>query len=601
MTKIKTDKIIEEAMNAFRNNKVDEAFKILSQILSEDLNNIGILNALGDLNYLSDNTIKALDFWEKSLANNPIQVDILFNAALVYHQNDEYKKALELYNKLLSINPNDVETLNNRGNVYRKLSIYDKAIEDYKSALEKGFKTFEVFYNLAISFDELHLYENAIHSYASALSLNSNAPEIYLNFANSLTVLGRYEESIQLINQGALIGTALDQAKLINTKGIVFLHQYRWSEALECFDRAIEIDKDYAEAHNNKAYIFMYRNTSQSEEFFISALKIKPDYIDAKFNLATFYLSNGRYEEGWRAYECRHNLLKLKKFQSPHLIGEEEVKNKIVYVYPEQGFGDFIQFCRYLPILEAMGAKIWLEVPKPLESVVRTLNCKFKLVENIKEGFDCHCPIMSLPLALKTNIKNIPAPKKYLHADTEKIIGWEKKLGSKKRLRIGVVWQGGARKNDPKSWAVNNKRNININLLKELLTQDIDIFSLQKGADAETELRAFNKENTHLKIHDYTDMLLDFSDTAALIENLDLVITVDTAVAHLAGALGKETWILNRFDTCWRWFSDHRTSSPWYPSVKVFTQKEPGQWEGVVREVVVELKNYITNNMKKFH
>ncbi|CAM8445580.1 tetratricopeptide repeat protein [Candidatus Methylopumilus universalis] len=594
MSGIRTEQIIEEAMLAFHDNKVEEAFELLNHSLLGDFNNIDILNALGDLNYLSDNPIKALGFWEKSLSINTSQVDILFNVALIHHQNNEYKKALELYNKILAINPNDVESLNNRGNVYRKLRMYDKAVEDYESAIEKGFKTFEVFFNLAISFDELNLYEDAIHSYAFALSLNSNIPEIYLNFANCLTVLGRYEESLQLVNQGLIIGTAHDQAKLINTKGIVLLHQYKWHEALECFDRAIEIDKDYAEAHNNKACIFMYGNRSQSEEFFISALKIKPDYIDAKFNLATFYLSNGRYEEGWKAYECRYNLLKLKKIQSTHWTGKEEVKNKVVYVYPEQGFGDFIQFCRYLPILDAMGAKIWLEVPKPLESIVRTLNCKFKLVESIKEGFDFHCPIMSLPLALKTNIRNIPAPKKYLYADPEKIIRWGKKLESKKRLRIGVVWQGGTRKNDPRSWGVNNKRNIKINLLKELFTQDIDIFSLQKGIDAEEELRTFNQENIYLKIHDYTEMLLDFSDTAALIENLDLVITVDTSVAHLSAALGKETWILNRFDTCWRWFSDHRTSSPWYPSVRIFTQKEPGKWEGVLSEVVIELKNKLS-------
>ena len=123
------------------------------------------------------------------------------------------------------------------------------------------------------------------------------------------------------------------------------------------------------------------------------------------------------------------------------------------------------------------------------------------------------------------------------------------------------------------------------------MLQDLDTFSLQKGSDAVEELGAFMKENTNITVSDYTDMLIDFSDTAGLIENLDLVITVDTSVAHLSAALGKETWILNRFDTCWRWFSDHRTSSPWYPSVRIFTQKEPGKWEGVLSEVVMELKN----------
>jgi hypothetical protein len=244
-------------------------------------------------------------------------------------------------------------------------------------------------------------------------------------------------------------------------------------------------------------------------------------------------------------------------------------------------------------MLGAMGAKIWLEVPKSLQSLASSLDCKFKLVENIEDGFDYHCPIMSLPLALKTNINNIPAPKKYLHADSKEIITWEEKLGSRNKFRIGIVWQAGPRKNNPRSWSVNNKKNINVNLLKELFSQNIEIFSLQKGKAAVKELEIFMKENIRLKIHDYTDMLLDFSDTAALIENLDLVITVDTAVAHLSASLGKETWILNRFDACWRWFFDHRTSGPWYPSVRVFTQKEPGEWEDVVSELVQELKKII--------
>jgi tetratricopeptide (TPR) repeat protein len=556
MCRLKTDRIIEEAMNAFHNNKVEEAFELLNHELLEDLNSVEILNALGGLHYQSDNLTGALDFWEKSLAINDNQVDILFNTALIYQQNNEQKKALELYSKLLAINPHDIESLNNRGNAYRKLNLYVRAIADYESALANGFKTFEVFYNLGVCLNELGLYEKAIHSYSSALNLNLNIPEIHLN------------------------------------KGIVLFNQYKWDEALESFDKAIDLNKDCAEAYNNKALIYMYKEISQSEENFVMALKIKPNYLDAQFNLATFYLSNGRYEEGLKAYECRHELT-LKRFHSVPWLGQDEVKGKVVFVYPEQGLGDFIQFCRYLPMLEAMGALIWLEVPKPLESIILSLGCKFKLVQDIKDGFDYHCPIMSLPLALKTNIKNIPAPTKYLHADPKKIIIWRKKLKQQKRLRVGIVWQGGHRKNDTKTWSVNRKRNININFLKELLLQDIDIFSLQKGADAIKELEIFMKENIHITIYDHTDTLLDFSDTAALIENLDLVITVDTSVAHLSASLGKETWILNRFDTCWRWFSDHRTSSPWYPSVRIFTQKEPGKWEDAVSEIVQELKKYI--------
>lgn len=537
-----TEKIIEDAVNAFHNNRASDAFKTLNQSLQADPENVGILNTLGDLYYLSNNIMKAHDLWDQSLTINPRQVDIIFNIALIHTQNNAYTKALEAYNNLLDINPNDVDSLNNRGNLFLKLFMYDRAVEDYKSALEKGFNRFEVFYNLAICINELGLYKDAINFYNTALALNPRAPEIY----------------------------------------------------------------------NNMALIYMYIDSKKAKDLLMQALNIKSDYGEAQYNLAILYLSTGEYEEGWRAYETRHNLkqfnfykdryqLNILRENSSPWLGQEDVKGKILYVYPEQGFGDFIQFCRYIPILESMGAIIWLEIPKPLRSIISSIDCKYRLVENIQNGFDYQCPIMSLPLALKTNINNIPAPKKYLHAESRKIIIWGEKLGIKKRLRAGIVWKGGFHKKDPRSWSVNNRRNININLLEELFIQDIDIFSLQKGADAEKELEIFKKVNTHLTIHDYTDMLLDFGDTAALIENLDLVITVDTAVAHLSASLGKETWILNRFDNCWRWFSDHRTSSPWYPTVRIFTQKVPGQWEGVVSEVVIELKNSIINNIKKFH
>lgn len=531
-----TEKIIEDAANAFHNGRPSEAFKTLNQSLLVDPKNIGILNTLGDLYYLSSNIMKALDSWNQSLAINPRQVDIIFNIALIHTQNNAYTKALEAYTNLLDINPNDGDSLNNRGNLFLKLFMYDRAVADYKSALEKGFNTFEAFYNLAICFNELGLYKDAINFYISALALNPMAPEIY----------------------------------------------------------------------NNMALIYMYVDTNKAKDFLMYALNIKPDYVEAQYNLALLYLSTGEYEEGWRAYETRHNLKQFNFYKDRHQLnilrensspwlGQQDIKGKILYVYPEQGFGDFIQFCRYLPILESMGAKIWLEIPKPLISIISSIDCKYKLVKNIQNGFDYHCSIMSLPLALKTNINNIPAPKKYLYAEAKKIITWGEKLGIKKKLRVGLVWQGGSHKNDLNALRANKRRNININLLKELFAQDIDIFSLQKGTDAIKELEFFKKENINIKVHDYTDMLIDFSDTAALIENLDLVITVDTAVAHLSAALGKETWILNRFDACWRWFSDHRTSSPWYPSVMIFNQQEPGQWASVISEVVTEVRNYIND------
>ncbi len=567
------------------------AFKILNDALLKTPHNLNLLNALGDLCLASGDNLGALDAYSKSFDIEPHQTDVLFNIALIHTEQKKFGEALITYDYILSLNPRDIDARNNRGNIYQKELRYEEALLDYREAILAGGEGFQIHYNQGICYENLKCYVEAVHSYEQALEYNSMIPEVYLNLGNTLNLLGDYDKASEYLDRGLSVKN--DHAELLNSKGFVLINQYRYREAHDYFDLAIANNANLAEAYNNKALLYMYSDPITALTFFKKAIDLKPSFIEAQFNLATYYLSIGNYTEGWRAYECRHHTPNHKKIDGSLLASVDNIDGKIIYVYPEQGLGDFLQFCRYIPMLVERGANVWLEIPEALRSIMPTLNAEFKEVEKPIGGYDFHCPIMSLPFIFKTEVSSIPSPKKYLSAELKKIEYFEKKLLNKTRYRVGIVWEGGYRPHQPKVWNLQKSRSIELKEFLALTSLNIDLISLQKGKTALEQLQKLKSENSDIDILDLSNELHDFSDTAALIENLDLVISVDTSVAHLSGSLGKETWILNRYNTCWRWFSDHRNTSPWYMSVRIFTQKIPGQWNGCMLEVYEELKKRI--------
>jgi hypothetical protein len=226
--------------------------------------------------------------------------------------------------------------------------------------------------------------------------------------------------------------------------------------------------------------------------------------------------------------------------------------------------------------------------------VLSTLRGAHAVIEKGAEPppFDLYASIMSMPLAFRTRLDAIPADIPYLHAEPAKASAWAERLGARRRPRVGLVWSGGFRPDEPGQWGVNRRRNIPLAMLAPLAGADVDFYSLQKGEPAESELAERLAEGwSGPAMTNFVSELHDFSDTAALIENLDLVIAVDTSTAHLAGALGKPVWILNRFDSCWRWLRE-RTDSPWYPSVRLFRQKTFAEWAPVIEDVAAALKAF---------
>jgi hypothetical protein len=286
-------------------------------------------------------------------------------------------------------------------------------------------------------------------------------------------------------------------------------------------------------------------------------------------------LLQGEYQPGWRKYEARWDTESMRQgrrnFAQPLWLGDEDLTGCTILLHGEQGFGDTIQFCRFARQVAQRAARVVLEVQPELRSLVASLDPAIPVIAagEAFPPFDYHCPLMSLPLALKTTLDGIPHQRAYLSAPEDKTAQWRARLGASAKLRIGLVWAGNPRLGVLDANRIDRQRSLAFAQLAPLFeATDCEFYSLQKGDDAAAQLRASAFGS---RVVDWTDELVDFTDTAALVANLDLVITVDTAVAHLVGALGKPLWLLNRFNTCWRWLRD-REDSPWYPTARLFRQ-----------------------------
>jgi hypothetical protein len=317
------------------------------------------------------------------------------------------------------------------------------------------------------------------------------------------------------------------------------------------------------------------------------AIALKPGSPEAQFNLGACQLALGDYERGWAGYEWRwqtRNTAPLPDYRSPRWRGDVAIPNQTILVHAEQGFGDSLQFCRYVPMLASL-ASVVLDVSRPLVRLLSSLDCDVRIIARGDDlpPFDTWIPMLSLPLAFQTTLATIPGPARYLHADPEQSARWRKRLSGMAGRKIGLVWAGSPLSLQPQALAMDRRRSLTLQQFAPLADiPGLCLISLQKG-DA-----ARQSPPDGMALHDWTDELDDFADTAALIEALDLVISVDTSVVHLAGALGKPVWVLNRFDQCWRWLSD-RTDSPWYPTARLFRQPAPGDWTSVMRDVAAAL------------
>jgi len=479
--------------------------------------------------------------------------------------------------------------------IYAKAAAYDKkgmlveAARSYRYFLSKLPEP-SAYYNHGVVLKKMKAYDEAILAYQSAIALKPDYAEAYVNIGSIYMERGAFERALEQYDKAVSHNPMLVEAWY--NRGVVLQELRRHDEALADYDRALALNPHYYLAYlNTSVILYELKRKTQAAANYRRILNVNPENIDANWNLGILQLSEGDFANGWRLSESR---LKLHAdhyndaLQKPYWRGEENLEGKTIFLKWEQGFGDTIQFCRYARLVRQAGAKVILSVQDPLRRLVATLDERILVIgeKEVPASYDYHSLLMSLPHAFQTSLDTIPFPTKYLSVDPITVSAWKPRLAQWPGMKIGLVWAGGLRPDITCARRNDANRSIALDRFAPLLDVNGAVFvSLQKGPPAaqRTTLRAGHA------IHDWTDECADFADTGALIEALDLVITVDTAVAHLAAALGKPVWILVPWTSCWRWL-EARTDSPWYASVKLFRQDERGNWDPVIAAVADELR-----------
>jgi tetratricopeptide (TPR) repeat protein len=552
---------------------------------------------------MDSHNLQLIDYWIQNehkesakpllieiLERDPHNIEAIQRFALVWPQ-----EAHQLLSKIVG-GPNCPPIIQMiLGDLYLEQGNPRSAIQHYNSFISSSKPSFEVLHNLGLAYAQLFLFKEAVSQFEKAEKFNPDSFELHINWGAALKNLGLYDESLNHLLKAEALNPS-DSRVWLN-KGVTLEAINQQEQAIESYDFALKINPKYLEAFCNKANALMA--IGHHEEAFLAfqnALSINRNDPDTLYNLSFLQLHHGNYEEGWKNYENRwfRENAPIRPFDHIQpLANLDNIHGKHILVWSEQGLGDSIQFCRFIPDLAKKGAAIsFLTQPELIEilSTVEGIREIISQNEEVSGSFDAQIPLMSLPLLFQNTKEQFPSTFPYIRCNTSKSDNWQKRLQDIQKLKVGLVWSGGFRPDQPELWAVNARRNIPFSVIARLKDiQGIQFISLQKGLPAEAELareRPIIWPNNNLSV--FTSDLNSFEDTAALIENLDLVISVDTSIAHLAGALGKPIWILNRYDSCWRWLKQEQKTH-WYPNAKIFNQPSPGNWDDVIKEVYAEL------------
>jgi tetratricopeptide (TPR) repeat protein len=611
---------LQPILNLYNQGQLQQALSKSSQMLERFPNSIVLYNIVGASNAGLMQFDDAIDSYKQALKIKPDHAEAYNNMGNALKDEGELEAAIDSFKQALKIKPDYAEAYNNMGTALLEKGDPDAAIDSYKKALKIKPEYAEAYYNIGVALREKGDPAAAIDSYKKALKIKPDHPKAYNNMGNALKDEGELEAAIDSYKQALKIkpdyaeayynmGNALkdegeleaaidsykqalkikpDHAEAYNNIGVALKEKGDPGAAIDSYKQALKIKPDYAEAYNNIGAALRDEGELEAAiDSYKQALKIKPDYAEAHHNKSLAHLLLQDFDAGWPLYEWR-----LFKKDAPAVSprknlawdGKQSLKGKRFLIYEEQGLGDIIQFCRYLPFLQE-DAQVTFKLTPKLHALIATMNCDISLSAILpnESDIDFEAPLMSLPLLMGTNVDTIPATSPYLFADDAKIQTWQKNLLSDK-FKIGICWQGSKAK-------IDRGRSFPLNLFKGISSvSGVELISLHKG-DGEEQLTeiAFDVKKFGIEFDGGQDAFLD---TAAVIMNCDLIITSDTAVAHLAGALGRQTWVVLQHIPDWRWMLN-RSDSPWYPSMTLYRQNTRGDWLKVFRTMEQDLRSLI--------
>ena len=491
---------------------------------------------------------------------------------------------------ILEYRPEDFDALHLLGMLNFQRHHMVEALHFLSEALRINSSSADAMSNLGLAFHATGRHEEAIASYRNALRLAPGHPEILYNLGNACLELGRIDDA--LASYDGVLATEPGHVGALVNRGNTLLRFNEPAAALACYDRALAAMPGHPQILTNRGHALRRLDRPlEALPSFEAALAAAPEFPEAHFELAMTRLTMGDFTAGWKAYEWRWKTGAFarhrRQHQVPLWLGDEPVSGKTILLHAEQGFGDTIQFIRYAPLLAGRGAKVVCEVQPELQPLLSQLaGITVIAAGQLLPAIDLHCPLLSLPFALGTQVETIPAAIPYLAAPAERVAYWRDRL-PRASLRAGFVWSGQpSHKND-------SNRSIALARLAALFEDPlVRCFSLQN------ELRSTDHEvlcDLPNLVH-FGSGLRDFADTAAIISLLDIVVSVDTAVAHLAGALGKPVVILLPHAADFRWMRN-RDDTPWYPTAKLFRQPAFGDWDSVI----VRVRDGLRNQALGFH
>ena len=539
----------------------------------------------------------AIPLIQKSININPKNVLAHSNLGNAFQMTGQFKQAIGCYESGLVIDPNNADTLFNRGVALLSDERKAEALSSFQSAATHR----PSFASAHFQCGKLHYFfgqmVDAVVSFDHVILEEKSHKEAHFIRGNALHGLGKNLDAI--VSYDLAIALDVEYAEAYYNRGISLQLIHQNDDALDSYRQAIRIRPFYPEALNNQG------NTLQSLGLYKEALnsyataqEIFPEYADAHWNEALCHLKTGDFEKGWEKYEWRwDNAISnpySRVFDEPLWHGSESLVGKTIRLHSEQGFGDTIQFCRYAEMVAQRGGIITLDVQPSLVALMENVAGVQQVIsqgDGLEGGlapFDFHCPLLSLPLAFGTRMSSIPSAQAYLQSEDALDEGWLQFLGLKNKPRIGLVWTGSKfNQND-------HARSLPLLELVRILRSDVDWFSLQNETPQE-HLPLLEQYG----VRHFDQALNSFSDTAALISQMDLVISVDTSVAHLAAALGKPTWVLLAHSSDFRWLLG-RNDSPWYPSMRLFRQTDQGNWAGVLDRILAKTERYFDLSSTKF-
>jgi tetratricopeptide (TPR) repeat protein len=534
---------------------------------------------------------QAIAGYREVLAEKPRDPEVLHMLGIALAQAGRAEEAVPLMLAALERSSNSANLHFDLGNVLSVLRRHEEALAAYRRAAELGVEGAEVHEAACRMALEIERYTEALESADRALVQRPGNGYTLLNKASALLALDRPEEALDCCDRAMSLMPESWAAQF--RRGVALARLGRLAEAEPCLTRAVQLKPSDPAVHTDLGNLYGAQGRQELAHASIArALEIRPDYADARWNMALLKLRQGELLEGWELYEERFTMDaragRPMRFRERRWTGRESLQGKRILIWSEQGLGDILQFCRYAPLVRDLGADVTLEVRPQLKALLTGQFPGLRLIgrDEPQPDFDYQCPLLSLPGALRTEVATIPATVPYLKADPAAVERWSRRLPAGPGLRIGIVWQGSSV--NERNWA--SGRSWSLAALEPLSRQPrVSLVSLQIGPGAE-QLSTVGFADSILSFGDELDAGPDaFLDTAAILMNLDLLISCDTSVVHLAGALGVPVWVALHLTSEWRWFRD-RTDTPWYPTVRLFRQRGAGDWGTVVDEMCQALK-----------